>query len=193
MSYTGNGYKYLSVGLYFWQWLDPSTFQINSLSLSDPSGTRSGATDVSANPDATFELIDIVSGGAVYDITFKSEDGTVTYDQVAGTVSNPNQWGATGGDFPTLASIYSTVPVKQGQDGVEYEFAGWVDETGAPGDLCGRNANGICFVLRRFCADAEYDDGGHACSGQSGPDGKRECKPISYKQGDKRRYHHAYL
>lgn len=147
MSYTGNGYKYLSVGLYFWQWLDPSTFQINSLSLSDPSGTRSGATDVSANPDATFELIDIVSGGAVYDITFKSEDGTVTYDQVAGTVSNPNQWGATGGDFPTLASIYSTVPVKQGQDGVEYEFAGWVDETGAPVTY----AAGTQTVYASFC------------------------------------------
>ena len=45
MSYTGNGYKYLSVGLYFWQWLDPSTFQINSLSLSDPNECRSGQTE----------------------------------------------------------------------------------------------------------------------------------------------------
>ena len=83
----------------------------------------------------------------VYDITFKSEDGTVTYDQVAGTVSNPNQWGATGGDFPTLASIYSTVPVKQGQDGVEYEFAGWVDETGAPVTY----AAGTQTVYASFC------------------------------------------
>ncbi|MCI8332046.1 MAG: hypothetical protein HFE78_04410 [Clostridiales bacterium] len=132
VSYMGNGTKYLSVGFYCWQWLDYSTFQVNSLSLSDPKGTRSGPTDLGANTDATFELLDIVMGGAAYDITFKSEDGSETYHQSTGTLSNPNQWAVANGDFPALADLYAEVPVKQDQGNVSYEFAGWVDEDGKP-------------------------------------------------------------
>jgi len=132
VSYTGNGTKYLSVGFYCWQWLDYSTFQVNSLSLSDPNGTRSGATNLGTNTNATFELLDIVMGGAAYDITFKSEDGSETYHHSTGTLANPHQWAVANGDFPTLEQLYTQVPLKQDQGNISYEFAGWVDEAGEP-------------------------------------------------------------
>ncbi|MCI8589184.1 MAG: hypothetical protein HFE77_00480 [Clostridiales bacterium] len=132
VSYTGNGAKYLSVGFYCWQWLDYSTFQVNSLSLSDPNGTRSGATDLGPNTGATFELLDIVMGGAGYDITFKSEDGSETYYHGTGTLSNPHQWAVANGDFPALEEVYAGAPTKPSQGNISYEFAGWVDENGKP-------------------------------------------------------------